>query len=137
MKPIIVGYDESEPSKRALDRAAQLSRLLGSPLIVTSVVPIVTSIGRSVGAVDPVDSPARHQEELDGARRHLESQGLTAEYVEAIGEPADAIAELAEERDAEMIVVGTRGPKLLQRLLGQSVSEAVSHKAHRDVLIVH
>jgi len=45
--------------------------------------------------------------------------------------------ELADKVDAEMIVVGTREPNLIQRLTGQSVSHAVSHHAHRDVLIVH
>ncbi len=48
----------------------------------------------------------------------------------------EAIA-LAEEVGADLIVVGTREPGFLDRLVGGDVSEAVSRRAHRDVLIVH
>ena len=34
MKTIVVGYDETEPSKRALDRAAELAQASGAKLIV-------------------------------------------------------------------------------------------------------
>lgn len=137
MKKIVVGYDDTDGAKRALERAAELAKAFGSELIVTSVVPTSVSIGRSAGPIDPTDPPAKHAEELARAKAYLDGEGLSAELAPAIGDPADAIAELAQERGADLIVVGTREPNVLQRLLGQSVSEAVSHKAHTDVLIVH
>ena len=65
MKKIVLGYDDSEASQRALERAAQLVKAFGSELVVTSVAPIMTSIGRSGGPTDPTDPPAKHAEELN------------------------------------------------------------------------
>ncbi len=137
MKTIVVGYDETEPAKRALDRAAELAEAFGATLIVTSVAPVMISIGRSAGAVDPTDPPAEHVAELARAREHLQGRNVVVEFQPAIGEPADTIVMLAEERKADLIVVGTREPNVLERLLGQSVSQSVSRHAHCDVMIVH
>ena len=129
MQKIVVGYDDSEASRRALERAATLAQAFKSQLIVTSVAPILAGIGRTAGPVDPVDPPEKHAQELAAARAYLEGQGLSAEYLPAV--------EVANERGADMIVVGTRELGIVHRLLGQSVSESVVHHAHCDVLIVH
>jgi nucleotide-binding universal stress UspA family protein len=101
------------------------------------VAPVVTSAApRSIGA-DPADTARDHVAELAHARSYIESQALQAEYVEAVGHPADALVTAAQERGADMIVVGSREAGFVARLLGTSVSDAVSHRAHCDVLIVH
>jgi nucleotide-binding universal stress UspA family protein len=137
IKTIVVGVDEGEPSRRALERAAMLAKAFEAKLVVTSVAPVVTpAVGRSIGA-DPVESAADHLAELHEARTYLDGQGVAADYIEAIGHEAASILEVARERSADMIVIGSRELSALQRLLGQSVSDAVSHGARCDVLIVH
>ncbi|HUA05397.1 MAG TPA: universal stress protein [Solirubrobacteraceae bacterium] len=137
MSTIVVGYDETSGSRRALERAAQLAKALGSKLVVTSVAPLMIGIGRSAGPTDPTDPPEKHVQELAAARKYLEGEGIEADYQPAVGEVADGIVQLANERNADMIVIGTNEPNLIQRLTGQSVSETVTHHAHCDVLLVH
>jgi nucleotide-binding universal stress UspA family protein len=136
MKTIVVGYDDTEPSKRALERAAELARAFDANVIVTSVA-LVVAHGPRGGGPDPIESPERHRDELAHAAETLATLGVRGELVPAVGDPSEAIVGLAEERSADLIVVGTREPGLLERLLGQSVSGAVSRQAHCDVLIVH
>jgi nucleotide-binding universal stress UspA family protein len=135
MDTIIVGYDDTEPAKRALERAAELAAAFDAKVIVTSVAHVL--IGRGVGPVDPVDPPDEHREELKHAAAFLAERGVKAEYDIALGDPADHIVHLADERGADLIVVGTREPGIIERMLGQSVSGAVQRKARCDVLIVH
>jgi nucleotide-binding universal stress UspA family protein len=137
MKTIVVGYDETEAAKRALERAADLAVAFGSTIVVTSVAGVMMPAGRGTGGVDPTDPVEAHVAELEHAREYLSGRNLQAELVPAVGDAADAIITLAEERKADLIVVGTREPSLLERLLGLSVSQAVSRHAHCDVLIVH
>ena len=132
---IVVGYDDTEAAKRALAKAADLARAFDANVTVTSVAGVL--IGRGVGPLDPVDPPSEHREELSHAAEYLAGRSVAADYVVAMGAPAAEIAELAEQREADRIVVGTREPSWLTRLLGLSVSGGVTRRAHCDVLVVH
>ncbi len=137
MKTIVVGYDESEPAKRALERAADVAEAFGAKLVVTSVAPLLRPPGRGSAGVDPTDTPEQHDAELAHAREYLATRTAEAEYVNGIGDAAETILAAAAEKHADLIVVGSRELGLVQRLLGQSVSQSVAAHAHTDVLIVH
>jgi nucleotide-binding universal stress UspA family protein len=126
MKTILLAYNGTDSSKRALERTAELAGLYGAKVVVTSVVPVV------VGAAPDEPDP-----ELQRARELLTGRGVEPELVNAYGEPAEAILQVADAHEAELIVVGTREPSQVERMLGHSVSEAVQRMAHCDVLIVH
>ena len=134
MQKIVVAYDGSETSKRALERAAALGRGGGSVTVVMAV-----SVGlhgaRSMGALNE-DELRAARDTLDAARAHLKAQGVEAHSIEGEGEPADVVIEAAKEIGADLIVVGTRGLSTAKRLVLGSVSSKIVHDAPCDVLVV-
>lgn len=153
MKTILVGYDGTIPAERAVHRAAELARAFTAHVVVVSAAPppeplAVAAPGAfglySYGIYGPgdVELPVRRDEEI--WRQHRErvealfaGAGVPVEFAGVAGEPAAELLEAAEERHADLIVVGTREPGFLERLLGGSVSQDVARRARCDVLIVH
>jgi nucleotide-binding universal stress UspA family protein len=137
MKTILVAYDDTAPSKRALDRAAALAEAFGSRVLVISIARLTHSGPRSATHLTRGEGPAERTEDVHEAQAILEARGIDAEAITMMGDPASAITRLADERSADLVVIGTRGLGPVQRLLGQSVSQAVSRRVNCDVLIVH
>ena len=136
MKTILLAYEERPVAPRLLERTVELAKALRAKVIVTSVAPILLTKGQ--GPWDPADPPSRHREEVDYAAARLAELGLQGvETVVTGGEPARAIVELADERKADLIVLGAHDGGLVSLLFEGSVDDAVSHRAHTDVLIVH
>lgn len=133
MKHILVGYDETPPAERALERAAQLAKTFEAQVTVASIAAGL----RGVGAGPIPDPPTLHVQQLQHGKEKLAELGIEAETVTGVGDPAKALVAIAEERQVDLIVVGTHGRPGLGRLLLGSVSDDVEHKAHCDVLIVH
>jgi nucleotide-binding universal stress UspA family protein len=137
MKTIVLGYDGTDASARALARTAEIATAFGSSVIVTSVAGTLGGAVHAGGAGDPTDPPDAHDALLDQATSELAERGVQAESVLGLGSASEAIVELADEKGADLIVVGTREPGFFERLLGHSVSGSVQRQARCDVLIVH
>jgi nucleotide-binding universal stress UspA family protein len=137
MKTIVLGYDGTDASARALERTGEIAKAFGSSVIVTSASGTMGGAVHAGGTADPTDPADAHEALLDDATKALADQGVQAESVLALGQAGEAIVELANERNADLIVVGTREPGFFERLLGHSVSGSVQRHAHCDVLIVH
>jgi nucleotide-binding universal stress UspA family protein len=146
VKTIVAGYDGTRSAERALERASELARAFGASVVVVSVampepIPAIGAFG-----LLPYDSSTemglRTDETLrERHREHVHElfagAGVPVEFVAATGQPADEIVDLADRHGADLIVVGTREPGFVERLLGGSVSQGVARRAHCDVLIVH
>lgn len=137
MNTILVCYEERPVAQRVLERTALLAKALSAKVVVTSVAPMLYTKG--VGPFDPADPPTRHREEVEDAVARLSELGVTGvEAVVGAGDPTTEILGLAEERKVDLIVLGAHEGGLVSRVLERgSVGDAVAHKAHADVLIVH
>jgi len=142
---IVVGYDGSKASSKALDRAIQEAQERRAGLIVLAVeeMPLNPEGPQNFGTLD--DSPARMiplveppelEPALAEAKQRIEAAGLTADYTWAAGEPASAIVGLAQERGAELIVIGSHHHGMLARVFGPDVATQVKRDAGCDVIAV-
>jgi nucleotide-binding universal stress UspA family protein len=140
--PVLICYDGSDESDRAIDAAAEL--LGPRRAIVLDVGPPLTA-AESLAALAPV-APLGAFEDLnaDDARlgaepgaEHARHAGFTAVARGGVAAPTWAgIVDVADEIDAAVIVLGTRGLEPAGELLEGSVSHQVAQHSRRPVLIV-
>lgn len=141
MPGIIVGIDGSSHSRKALEWAISEAGMRRVPLTVLSVNQAIT--GFWGGSADyPGDAElAEHarkvaQEEADTALEKFtpESRPPSVTVVAVTGIPAEEI--LVAGKDADMIVVGSRGAGGFKKLLLGSVSTQVAHHARCAVVVI-
>lgn len=140
MSGIIVGVDGSQHSQRALEWAVHEAAVHHMPLTVLTV---------SRAAVGywgvPVTYPQNHtlsdqalkdaQEATDKALAQAGDTRPESVTVRAVsGIPAEEL--VAASKDADMMVVGSRGTGGFARLLLGSVSSQLVHHAHCPVVII-
>ena len=129
---ILVAYDGSKASRRALVHAAELVGR-GGRLDVINVIgsqPVSSRVGSLVDGERDRQSKTLHE-----ARALLGEWDVSMTPRRAIGDPTSEIRAAAEESGARVIVVG-RGNGL-RRLIDGSVSARLIRRAPCDVLVVH
>jgi nucleotide-binding universal stress UspA family protein len=139
-KKILIGYDGSENSKRALDRAIALTSAKGASLrIVVAVNTILTVYGPSApyyppGYQEQVMKEGRSL--LDVAMKSAKDAGVKVSGSVQDGHPAEIILDLSESEGIDLVVLGRRGISGLERFLLGGVSSTVVSHSKCDVLIV-
>jgi nucleotide-binding universal stress UspA family protein len=132
---IVVAVDGSPHSDRAVSHARTLAGRFGAQLfLVHAFAPLSELVGYERYERVVSRRTLAGQAVLDHARKELGAIPAEVELLE--GPPADAILRVAEQRDADLIVMGTRGVSDLAGLLVGSVSHKVMHSAHCPVLVV-
>jgi len=156
LRPIVVAYDGSPQAQAAVREAAHLFGGGPRPVVVLSVwepglmnvvmAPAPGGLGASVPPPDPETIKALDHTEEDHAQRVADdgcelarSLGLAAEphAVRDEASVAETIVRVAEDRDAQALVIGTRGRSAIASALLGSTSEGVLHKTRRPLLVVH
>ena len=142
-RPILICYDRSDDSQRAIETAGAL--FPGRKAIVLHVWSPIAVIAAAYGGM--VSLPAYDDRELQQAALTLSEEGvrlageagLTAspESVECTYEGTwRAIIDVAEEYDVSVIVVGARGLSTFKSFVLGSVSHGLAQHSHRPVLVV-
>lgn len=149
-KMVLVPFDGSHNSERALSWARLLARTTGAEVVITvAYEQPLTMRGRGSEQIESVrDDLADEAVSLaEEAVRLLLADGVAARGVVIKGEPARGILEVAETEGCELIIIGRRGLTSEMKGIGGAldrfrdlmqggVSEKVSRHADVPVMVV-
>jgi nucleotide-binding universal stress UspA family protein len=129
---IIVAVDGSAGSLHTLKEALTLG---AERLTAVSVVP---GFGprRGQGEEPPASLRRPYERALTAAREMAKEAGVELETILAVGEPYRGIVEQAEARDADVVVIGLKGPELPEEAMMGSTTARVIGYSPRDILVV-
>jgi nucleotide-binding universal stress UspA family protein len=133
---VLVGADNTPTARRAVEEASEVAAMSKGTLHILTAhghSPFVESDDRHEFAhvTKGDDGAALLQELAFIAKNH----GVDAVTHFVKRDAADALLDMANEIKADLVVVGNRGMRGVQRVLG-SVPNSVAHKATCSVLIV-
>jgi len=134
---MLIGYDGSPQSEKAVEIAFSLATCIDSTVLVLAVArPPEPATSVELQAV--LDDAKEHYREgvkkiLEEARAH----NLKVETDMAVGHPGEQIIHRAEKERIDLIILGRRGRSMISRMMLGSVSERVLRYAHCPVMVVH
>jgi nucleotide-binding universal stress UspA family protein len=137
MKRIVVGVDGSRQSRRALRWAADEATLRGAHLrlIYAFTLPrVAPEQALSTDVINRIQREAKDLVENEVDELGELAAGLEVSCTAAEGAPAQILLDAA--RDADLLVVGSRGRGGFKALLLGSVSQQCAHHAACPIVIV-
>lgn len=137
LKLIVVALDGSEHSLKALDYARELAQNHDSKIILLHAFHSTSDLRGAEGFNQMVGKRIQKGEEIiKEACKRLGNVSFEVEEDLLEGPAAEAIISVVESRNADLVVMGTRGMGSLKGMLFGSVSTKVTHHAPCSVLVV-
>lgn len=139
MRTILLPVDGSENSNRAVQRAIELSKEGDVNLhVVTAFPPIVSGNVKSFFSAEELQSYYREEGEkaLAPAKTLLDTAGVAYESQVLVGPVAQSIADYAKKKQANTIIMGTRGLGTVTGMLLGSITTKVLSLVDIPVLLV-
>jgi len=129
-RKILVGYDGSESSENAFEKAIELAQKFQSKIYVLTVGRIPEYI-QTIDEVEEAKTQAKkfYSKILQKAEEKMKLKNLDYEILLEFGKPSDIIIKVAETLNIDLIVLGTKKHSYLKRILGAT-------NAHCSVLVV-
>lgn len=133
MARVLIAYDGSEVSRRALDRV--ITFMTTAEIGLVTVAHPIYRDPPYTGYAD-LTTEEEQRKLLFDARNVLEREGIASTGYAPVGDPAEQILATAKAFGAELVVIGARSLGTVKRFVLGSVSTKVMHEAECDVLIV-
>jgi nucleotide-binding universal stress UspA family protein len=135
-RDIVLGYDDSDCAKAALDVAIDVARAFGDRIVVAyAYAPPQRLVGEEYRELERALRELGEHATADALAR-LRDAGVDVEIELVPEKPASALIALAQARNARMIVVGTHGEGSLTGALLGSVPQKLLHRSPIPVLVV-
>ena len=134
---ILVGVDFAPASVHAAQVALLLLANGGTLTLLHVLSPLLGDAPlRDATGRDPADAVQTLFERVRNELRPYVPDDVTIETRVRMGDDADGIVRCATAMGADLVVVGTHGPRLLERVFLGSVASSVVHNAAQTVLAV-
>jgi nucleotide-binding universal stress UspA family protein len=136
-KKIVVAYDGSPDSNKALKLGAEMAQALSAEIKLVTVVEPLPALYNEARNFEALDLAIKEIGEIhiEAGMKLAEELGVKVTTDTLKGNTADEIIRFAEAENAGLIVVGTRGLGGFQRLLLGSVAHALVTHSHIPVLV--
>ncbi len=138
IKKVLVAYDGSETSKKAIMKAKEVA-VQNEQIEVTiiSVWELPTLVYEDYIDIDFNEKYQKQAEaEMEEAKQMIQDLPNNKQFSVLKGHIASTILDYAKKQEVDLIVIGSRGLGGVQRFFLGSVSFHVVQKAHCDVLVV-
>jgi nucleotide-binding universal stress UspA family protein len=134
---LLVPFDGSASSKKALMRACELSKADGGEITVLYVIPRYEEMVNFYKTEGITKSLFQEAEKIaDVAKMLASEQGVQIKAVVQEGHASDKIVEIADKFQNDLIVMGTHGWSGMNKAIMGSTAERIIAHAARPILIV-